>query len=232
MSTYITLTSDTKAEVFADAIAQVSGALKSGGIAVLPAEHGYLYICDAFDHDAVHRIHILRGDEAFTACQVIVGKSEVLAGLSLDFDSELQSLAKEFWPGLLTMHLMPHAGLNWDLGDGGELSEFAVRVPAQEILRAVAEATGPLAVASASIAGRSATREIDFVPALESSIAIYVDLGVLPEGPGSTVIRRQILGKPGGLEVTRVGAISHAELSAIVPTIVPTILPTSGGPVN
>ena len=164
MSTYITLTSDTKAEVFADAIAQVSGALKSGGIAVLPAEHGYLYICDAFDHDAVHRIHILRGDEAFTACQVIVGKSEVLAGLSLDFDSELQSLAKEFWPGLLTMHLMPHAGLNWDLGDGGELSEFAVRVPAQEILRAVAEATGPLAVASAAITGRPATREIELVP--------------------------------------------------------------------
>ena len=131
----------------------------------------------------------------------------------------MKLLADAFWPGLLTLHLMPHYGLNWDLGDGGELSEFAVRVPGSELLRAVAESTGPLAIASAAIVGRPATREINFVPALESSIAIYVDEGTLPEGPASTVIRRSILGKSGGLEMTREGAISLGKLQATLPTL-------------
>ncbi len=232
MSIYITLPADAEPEAFSDAVREITDLINSGGIAVVPAEHGYLYACNAFDHDAVSRIHTLRGDPAYTACQVIVGNSQVLPGLATDFDSELQSLADQFWPGLLTIHLMPHYGLTWDLGDGGELSEFAVRVPAQEILRAVAESTGPLAVASAAIAGRPATREIDFVPAMESSIAVYADIGTLPEGPASTLIRRSILGKEGGLEIIRIGAISQEEITAIVPSIVPSIVPTISGPVN
>jgi len=215
MAQYITLAP----ENFQEAVESTTAALNDGGIAVLAAEHGYIYACNAFDHDAVSQIHTLRGDPAYTACQVMVGKSDVLAGLSTDFDDEMRLLADSFWPGLLTLHLMPHYGLNWDLGDGGELSEFAVRVPRSELLRAVAESTGPLAIASASIAGRPATREINFVPALESSIAIYVDEGTLPEGPVSTVIRRKILGVSGGLEMTREGAISLEKLQAIVPTL-------------
>jgi len=215
MAQYITLAP----ENFQEAVESTTAALNDGGIAVLAAEHGYIYACNAFDHDAVSQIHTLRGDPAYTACQVMVGKSDVLAGLSTDFDDEMRLLADSFWPGLLTLHLMPHYGLNWDLGDGGELSEFAVRVPGSELLRAVAESTGPLAIASAAIVGRPATREINFVPALESSIAIYVDEGTLPEGPASTVIRRSILGKIGGLEMTREGAISLEKLQATLPTL-------------
>jgi len=215
MAQYITLT----AENFQEAVESTTAALNDGGIAVLAAEHGYVYACNAFDHEAVSGIHTLRGDPAYTACQVMVGKPDVLAGLSTDFDDEMKLLADAFWPGLLTLHLMPHYGLNWDLGDGGELSEFAVRVPGSELLRAVAESTGPLAIASAAIVGRPATREINFVPALESSIAIYVDEGTLPEGPASTVIRRSILGKSGGLEMTREGAISLGKLQATLPTL-------------
>ena len=215
MAQYITLVP----ENFQEAVEATTTALNDGGIAVLAAEHGYVYACNAFDHDAVSRIHTLRGDPAYTACQVMVGKSEVLAGLSTDFDDEMRFLADSFWPGLLTLHLMPQFGLTWDLGDAGELSEFAVRVPGSELLRAVAESTGPLAIASAAIVGRPATREINFVPALESSIAIYVDEGTLPEGPASTVIRRSILGKSGGLEMTREGAISLGKLQATLPTL-------------
>ena len=215
MAQYITLVP----ENFQEAVEATTTALNDGGIAVLAAEHGYVYACNAFDHDAVSRIHTLRGDPAYTACQVMVGKSDVLAGLSTDFDNEMRLLADSFWPGLLTLHLMPHYGLNWDLGDGGELSEFAVRVPGSDLLRAVAESTGPLAIASAAIVGRPATREINFVPALESSIAIYVDEGTLPEGPVSTVIRRKILGVSGGLEMTREGAISLEKLQATLPTL-------------
>jgi len=215
MAAYFTLDS----ENFQEAIDSTTIALNSGGIAVLAAEHGYLYVCNAFDHEAVSSIHIMRGDAEYTACQVMVGSADVLEGLAADFDQDLQKLAAKFWPGLLTIHLTPHNGLNWDLGDAGGLSEFAVRVPAKDFLRAVAHSVGPLAVASAAITGRPPTREINFVPALESSIAIYVDEGVLPEGPGSTVIQRERQSGASSLTVIREGAISRAQLAELVPTI-------------
>jgi L-threonylcarbamoyladenylate synthase len=215
MAQYLTLAP----ENFQESVESATSSLNDGGIAVLAAEHGYVYACNAFDHDAVSRIHTLRGDPAYTACQVMVGRSEVLAGLATDFDNEMKLLADAFWPGLLTVHLMPHHGLNWDLGDGGELSEFAVRVPDRDLLRAVAASTGPLAVASAAIVGRPPTREINFVPALESSIAIYVDEGTLHEGVASSVIRRKILGTSGGLEMSREGAISLEVAQAILPSL-------------
>lgn len=215
MAQYFTLTEDN----FESARDAAKAAINNGAIVVLPAEHGYIYACDAFNHDAVSRVHTLRGDPAYTACQVIVGSASVLAGLATDFDSELQTLTSTFWPGLLTIHVMPHYGLNWDLGDGGELSEFAVRVPEAQLLREVADSTGPLAIASAAIVGRPASREISFIPALESSIEVYVDQGRLPEGPASTIIRRRVLGTEGGLELLREGAISLAQLQAVLPSI-------------
>lgn len=215
MSVFITLTP----ENFADSVEQTAEIIDKGEIAVVAAEHGYLYVANAFDHEAVRNIHIVRGDPAFTATQVIVGSGDVLQGLATDYDDELKLIAENFWPGLLSVHVMPHYSLNWDLGDGGELSEFVVRVPSQDFLRELALKTGPLAAASAAIAGRPPTQEIQFVPALDTSIGIYIDQGVLPEGPASTVIRRKVLGVTGGLEVLREGAISLEKLQEIVPAM-------------
>ncbi len=217
-------------ENFDELVVQTAEVINTGELAVVAAEHGYIYVANAFDHDAVSRIHTLRGDAAYTACQVFVGENNVLNGLATDFDDELKLLADAFWPGLLSMHLMPHYGLNWDLGDGGELAEFVVRIPDRDFLRALARKTGPLAVGSAAIVGRGATREIQFVPAIESSIAVYVDEGDLSEGPASTLIRRKILGTPGGLEMTRAGAISLEELQSILPSLTAHV--SDSAPVN
>ena len=217
-------------ENFDELLTQAAELINAGELAVVAAEYGYIYAANAFDHDAVSRIHTLRGDPAYTACQVFVAENDVLNGLASDFDGELKLLADAFWPGLLSMHLMPHYGLNWDLGDGGELGEFVVRIPNRDFLRALAGKTGPLAVGSAAIVGRGPTREIQFVPAIESSIAIYIDEGDLPEGPASTLIRRKILGTPGGLELVRAGAISLEELQSILPSL--TVHAPDSPPVN
>jgi L-threonylcarbamoyladenylate synthase len=217
MSTYITLTPDN----FQASIEEAALLINAGGIGVIAAEHGYMYVANAFDHEAVRNIHILRGDPAYTASQVIVGSADVLSGIATDFEADLRSLTDAFWPGLLTIQVAANASLNWDLGDGGTLAEFAVRVPAQNFLRTLASKTGPLAVASAAIAGSGPSHEIQFIPAHESAIAIYVDEGALVPGPASTLVRRQVLGKPGGLIAARVGAISLAQLQAILPTLGP-----------
>lgn len=192
-------------------------AILQGEVIVVAAEHGYLYACDAFNQTAVSRLHILRGDQPGIAAQVLIGKITAVSGLASDFDSDWQKIANAFWPGLLTAQLAPQSALSWDLGDGRALSEFAVRIPNREFLVSLLVKSGPLAVGSATSAGHPPVRDITFIPTMPTEVALHIDEGVLPAGPASTVLRRAQDGSH--LEVTREGAISVAELQALLPSI-------------
>ena len=193
-------------------------ALLQGEVIVVAAEHGYFYLCDAFNQIAVNRIHELRGDQPGTAAQVLIGKVTAVSGLATDFDSDWQKVVGAFWPGLLTIQLAPQAALSWDLGDGRALAEFAVRVPERDFLLSLLGKSGPLAAASASIAGQAPNRDMTYIPAMPDEVALMVDEGVLPEGPASTVLRREKKGGP--IVAQRLGAISLEQLQAVLPTIV------------
>jgi tRNA threonylcarbamoyl adenosine modification protein (Sua5/YciO/YrdC/YwlC family) len=192
-------------------------ALLQGEVVVVAAEHGYLYICDAFNPTAVNRLHLLRGDAPGTAAQVLIGKVNAVSGLAMDFDSDWQKVVNSFWPGLLTIQLPPQAALNWDLGDGRALSEFAIRVPQRDFLLSILARSGPLAAASASLAGQPPIRDISEVSASPSEVGVQIDEGLLSEGPASTVLRRTKDGS--GIEASRIGAITLEELQEVVPTI-------------
>jgi tRNA A37 threonylcarbamoyladenosine synthetase subunit TsaC/SUA5/YrdC len=103
----------------------------------------------------------------------------------------------------------------WDLGDERTLEEIALRIPSSDFLRDVAAATGPLAIASASLAGRPATRKSSFFPCLDHDYAALFDAGELSEGPSSTVISV----KDDGVILRRQGAISLADLRSVTPNI-------------
>jgi len=193
-------------------------ALLQGEVIVVAAEHGYLFACDAFNPTSVARLHLLRGDQLGTAAQVLIGKVNAVSGLAVDFDSEWQAVANAFWPGLLTIQLAPQSALNWDLGDGRALAEFAIRVPQRAFLLTLLSRSGPLAAASAAMAGNPPIREISEVTVALSEIGVLIDEGVLPEGPASTVLRRPKSGV--GIEALRIGAISLAQLQEVVPAIV------------
>jgi tRNA threonylcarbamoyl adenosine modification protein (Sua5/YciO/YrdC/YwlC family) len=196
-----------------------------GEIIIVAAEHGYLLLCDAFRFSSVSTIHSLRQDSPGTAAQVMVGKVATLAGIAKDFDASWQSITKSFWPGMLTIQCAPQSGLQWDLGDGNRLGEFAVRIPEAPFLLSLLEKSGPVAVASASFAGRSPVCAINDIPFLldrvdgESEISLIIDQGVLPTGSPTTVLRRQTIGAEDGIVLIREGAISVAELKVVYPDI-------------
>jgi tRNA A37 threonylcarbamoyladenosine synthetase subunit TsaC/SUA5/YrdC len=56
-------------------------AISEGYIIAIPLEHSYAFACDAFKHDAVRAMHVLRGDTLFTAAQVGVGSAKLHKGL-------------------------------------------------------------------------------------------------------------------------------------------------------
>ena len=189
---------------------KVIAAIKRGEVVILPLEHSYVYACDAFSLAAVNRLHQLRNDPPGVAAQVIVGKARTLGGLAQGVSPEITELTEKFWPGLLTLNLPQNQSLSWDLGDGGNLTNFVVRMPDQISTLEVVNATGPLAIASATLAGAAPVTRFENSHQLEA-----LDVGELSDGPLSTVV--SLAGEI--LAVTRVGAVTLEALKKVAPTI-------------
>jgi L-threonylcarbamoyladenylate synthase len=199
----------------AELVERAIAALRDGRMIIAPLEHAYVFVVDAFNHAAVKKIHILRQDPRGTAAQVIIGDIATVKGITLEFGPTINSLCEKFWPGLLTVNIAPARGLVWDLGDERTLEEISVRVPAADFIREVSLASGPLAIASATLAGRPPVRKSSFFPCLDSDYAALFDSGELSEGPSSTVISV----KDDGVFLRRQGAISLADLRTVTPNI-------------
>jgi L-threonylcarbamoyladenylate synthase len=200
-------------------VEEVVSELQRGGLVIAPVEHSYVLLCDAFNQVAVRRLHELRADSPGIAAQVIIGEARTLSGIAQGVTEEMLNLAAKFWPGLLTLYLQPNSTLNWDLGDGGALGEFAVRIPKQDYLNQLLLKSGPLAMATASKVGTGSVLHLDSRSEICQGADLIIDIGELSAGPRSTVIRASIIGRPSPLEITRVGAITLDEITEIVPEI-------------
>ena len=188
-------------------------AIADGYIIIIPMENSYAYVCDAFRSDTVRQMHVLRGDPLFTAAQVMVGSVKTTEGIIRDVTPEIKGLMKKFWPGMLSLNLRPQLGLSWDLGDNNQLDRISVRIPRAKFAKALVTQTGPLAVASASRKGMAPPKSLDDIYVLDSDVALKFDNGNLRKGPISTVIEADET----GVRMLREGAISLAEIQAIVP---------------
>jgi len=188
-------------------------AIADGFIIIIPMESSYAFACDAFRADTVRAMHVLRGDPLFTAAQVIIGSVKTTEGIIREVTPEIKGLMKKFWPGMVSLNLRPQTGLSWDLGDNNQLDRVSVRLPKAKFAKALVSQTGPLAIASASRKGMAPAQSIDEIFVLDSDVALKFDNGKLRKGPISTVIEADET----GVRVLRVGAISLAEIQAIVP---------------
>ena len=196
-----------------DHVSVAVAALKDGFVIVAPLENSYALMADAFFHDAVRAMHVLRGDPLFTAAQVIVGSTKTAEGVVREITPEIKGLMKKFWPGMVSMNLRPQIGLSWDLGDNNQLDRVSIRIPKAKFAKALVAQTGPLAVASAARKGMPAPKMLSDVMVLDSDVALKFDSGTLRKGPISTVVEADET----GVRVLRIGAVSLEEIQAIIP---------------
>jgi tRNA A37 threonylcarbamoyladenosine synthetase subunit TsaC/SUA5/YrdC len=116
---------------------------------------------------------------------------------------------------LLSITAKPQLALNWDLGDDRNLDRINVRVPAAEFARALTAEVGPLATASATLAGQPLITSIDDISIDGTHLALIFDGGTLPNGLPTTIVETTEI----GLKVGRIGAISQAQLAEVTPDI-------------
>jgi tRNA threonylcarbamoyl adenosine modification protein (Sua5/YciO/YrdC/YwlC family) len=200
---------------FSDHVATAVAALKDGYVIVAPLEHSYALITDAFFHDSVRAMHVLRGDALGVAAQVAIANRDSIDGIARDISADARLLMQNFWPGLLSLNLKPQAGLSWDLGDGNTLDQISVRIPDSHFILEVLKKSGPVAIASAALVGSAAINDCADISFLDSEVAAIFDAGALPKGGASTVIDLTGI----RTRIVREGAVSLSEITALVPDI-------------
>jgi tRNA threonylcarbamoyl adenosine modification protein (Sua5/YciO/YrdC/YwlC family) len=190
--------------------------IRDGFVIIAPHENGYVYLCDAFSEDSVRAMHVLRGDALGVAAQVLIASHLQVEGIARDMTDDARALMKAFWPGALSLTLRPQLGLNWDLGDAGQLDRFSVRMPSHEFLKALITETGPLAVASASMAGHDPMLEISQLNLQGHEVALVIDSGVITPVQRSSQVEIELT----ATRLLREGAISQSEIQKVIPALV------------
>ena len=200
---------------FTEAIDTALRYLRSGEVIIAAAEHGYVYLANAFDKDAVNAIQILRANPAATTLQVLVRDKKMASGVCTTLTVQQEALLEKFWPGLFSGTVKAQPGLTWNLGDDRRLGKVNLRAPNKKFISALLEQSGPLATSSAALVGKPTILDLNTLNIYESDVGAIFDEAVLSAGPLSTWVEFS----ENEITLQRVGAISLEQLQALVPTI-------------
>jgi tRNA threonylcarbamoyl adenosine modification protein (Sua5/YciO/YrdC/YwlC family) len=196
-------------------IARAVEAIHAGHVIVAPLDHSYVFLVDAFNAEAVEKMHLLRGDARGISSQVLVGSLSKAEDLVENFSPQARALARKFWPGSLSLNLQPRVDMPWDLGDSKSLGEISIRIPSSKFVLSLLQETRPLAVSSAAPSGQPTINSVDMILEKEIQVAIIFDAGRLRMGQLTSVvscIQQET-------RLLREGAISMARIKSIVPEI-------------
>jgi len=187
--------------------------LRAGGLVILPTETVYGLGANAADPVAVAAIFEAKGRPRFNPLIAHVADLETAARIAA-FDDRALALAREFWPGPLTIVApIRDAEAVCDLARAG-LDTVAIRVPGHPLSRAVLAAFGGAVVApSANRSGRpSPTTYEDAMAETGDKAAAALDGGPCAVGLESTVV--SVL--DGEVRLLRPGAVTRVQLQQIV----------------
>ena len=196
------------------AIARAAALLAGGGLVAFPTETVYGLGADATSAVAVRRVFAAKGRPATDPLIVHVAsidEAEALGDLDAG-DGSARRLAREFWPGPLTVVVPRRPPLAAEVGGGRHT--VALRSPAHPVALDLIRAAGvPVAAPSANRFGRvSPTTAAHVVAELDGAVDLVLDGGPTPLGVESTVVAcgegAPRLLRPGGLTVEDLTAVA------------------------
>ena len=167
-------------------IERAVAAIRAEEVVGFPTDTVYGIGVDPLSQPALGRLFELKGRPAYKPVGVLVAsvdQAETVGELS----GHARRLAREHWPGALTLVVAPKVILaNW-VGDAQQRT-MGVRVPDHPVALEFLHATGPLAVTSANRSGgREALSDVEARAVFGDQVAAYLP-GVAPGGEASTVV--------------------------------------------
>jgi L-threonylcarbamoyladenylate synthase len=161
-------------------------ALRAGGVLACPTETQVGLLADACDERAVQRVCEMKRRPMGEALPLIVPSLEVAWRVSRDVSAQAERLARQYWPGPLTLVLRAAPHLPAALVKDGTV---ALRVPglspALELVRAFG---GALTATSANISGQPPLSDAAELRATFGAALAGVVPGRAPGGAPSTIV--------------------------------------------
>ncbi|HZY60211.1 MAG TPA: L-threonylcarbamoyladenylate synthase [Candidatus Binataceae bacterium] len=183
-------------------------ALREGEAIVFPTETFYGVAVDAMNPRALKRLFEIKERDPDKPVALIAADLEMVARVVSAIPPHAIRLAREFWPGPLTIVLPARAELSSTLTnrEGG----VGIRVSPHPIALELTRRLGsPLTATSANLAGEPPARTLAQAwAAFGTRIAAYLDGGTLDAALPSTVIAFE----NGRIKVLRAGAIPEFQL--------------------
>lgn len=162
--------------------------LLKGRVIVYPTETVYGLGCDSTNKKAINRIYEMKGREFDKGLLVLVDSMK-MARQYVSFNKAALKLAKEFWPGALTL-ILPTTPEGKKVFKSETLG---VRISSCSLATAlVKKIARPLISTSANLTGQLAARSGQEVMSLFEPLAdqpdLVLDAGALRKSKGSTII--------------------------------------------
>ena len=185
----------------ADDIQKAALIIRSGGLVVFPTETVYGLGANATDPAAVGKIFELKGRPASSPLIVHVADTEQARELAAQWPQEAEELARQYWPGPLTLVVPKKSAIPDEVTAG--LPTVGLRVPRHPVALALLKAADvPIAAPSANrFTQLSPTSAQHVREAFGDETPFLLDGGPCEVGLESTVIAVT----QGGLEVLRPG---------------------------
>lgn len=178
-----TLSTETPA-LFDAAVEEAAALLRAGEVVAVPTETVYGLAANALDARAVRRIFEAKGRPAHNPLIVHVASLEMARGCAAEWPARAEELAREFWPGPLSLVLPKAASIPDEVTAGG--STVALRWPSHPFMQAVIRRCGfPLAAPSANRSNELSPTNASHVP--EGLAQLVIDGGQCQVGIESTV---------------------------------------------
>lgn len=169
-------------------IKKAGDCLKRGGLVAFPTETVYGLGADALNEKAAEKVYIAKERPTDNPLIVLIADIASLEKIVRDFPEKARKLAKDFWPGPLTMVLNKKEIVPEVTTGGGET--VAVRMPDHPlVLKLIKAAGGYVTGPSANTSGRpSPTLASHVLEDMDGKIDMILDGGELGIGIESTII--------------------------------------------
>lgn len=197
----------------ADALARAAEELQKGALIAFPTETVYGLGADATNTDAVARIYEVKGRPSDHPLIVHIAGMENLDVWARDIPAYAISLARDFWPGPMTL-VLPRSDVAEDFITGGQ-ETVGLRVPAHSIALSLLSAFNK--IGGLGIAAPSANRFGQVSPttaqAVADEIGAYLSTNdlILDGGPALVGVESTIIDCTGDAPcILRPGAITAA----------------------
>jgi L-threonylcarbamoyladenylate synthase len=189
-------------------VAHAAELIRAGRLVAFPTETVYGLGANALDAAAVERVFSAKQRPHTSPLIVHVASIQMARDLAAEWPDEAEKLARQFWPGPLTL-VLPKREAIPDIVTGG-LPTVGLRMPAHPMALALIRAAG------VPIAGPSANRFTELSPTAAAHVGGELADYVLDGGPARVGIESTVLSLAGAPTLLRPGVIPLPEIEQCI----------------